>query len=266
MTFDHHHFETLPSTNDWALAQLKSEPLRRPLLVTTDFQTHGRGQRENRWHARAEGSVAMSLALSRSFRNDPVFFNKAIALAVREVLWDGVVDAGARITKSSSLKTPQSAPKLMLKWPNDLMVQGADGARKLGGILIENQWRGSEWSSTVVGLGINVHSTPPTMTGTGAPPVSLKEAWNWQPDIVSLSQQLARAMIQADGMDNVHARYDEALLGRGEQRLYQVQGRTWTGNLQGVDNLGLAHFRWKPQPNLPTPPSALASTEVRWSW
>lgn len=263
MTFDHHHFETLPSTNDWALAQLKSRPLQRPLLVTTDRQTHGRGQRGNQWQAEAGSSVAMSLAMTRSSCHDPVLFNKAVALAIREVLVTGADEA---VANSGSTDAAQLRPPLLLKWPNDLMILSQGEAQKLGGILIENQWRGSEWSASVIGLGVNVHSSPAILTGSGALPVSLAQAWNWQPDIADLCQRLAQAMSQADGMDDVHARYDSALLGRGELRRYQVQGQTWMGSLQGVDHQGLAQFQWQPQSGTPSPPSSMASGEVVWSW
>ena len=35
---------------------------------------------------------------------------------------------------------------------NDIMLDGG----KAGGILIENSWRGSGWSSAVIGIGLNV--------------------------------------------------------------------------------------------------------------
>ena len=44
-----------------------------------------------------------------------------------------------------------------IKWPNDLMLDGG----KAGGILIENSWRGSGWSSAIIGIGINVAGRPP---------------------------------------------------------------------------------------------------------
>lgn len=43
-------------------------------------------------------------------------------------------------------------PEVRIKWPNDLYAHD----RKLGGILIENQWLGTRWQSAVVGVGINV--------------------------------------------------------------------------------------------------------------
>ncbi|HCU23484.1 MAG TPA: biotin--[acetyl-CoA-carboxylase] ligase, partial [Deltaproteobacteria bacterium] len=46
-------------------------------------------------------------------------------------------------------------PEVMVKWPNDLLVQG----RKLGGILTEMLPRGSQVDFVVVGVGINVAQT-----------------------------------------------------------------------------------------------------------
>lgn len=43
-----------------------------------------------------------------------------------------------------------------LKWPNDLVVAGADGLRKLGGILVEGGGEHAGPAHAVVGIGINV--------------------------------------------------------------------------------------------------------------
>jgi BirA family biotin operon repressor/biotin-[acetyl-CoA-carboxylase] ligase len=46
---------------------------------------------------------------------------------------------------------------LLLKWPNDLMLQG----RKLGGILCEARWQGNALGWVVVGVGLNVQNQVP---------------------------------------------------------------------------------------------------------
>ena len=42
-----------------------------------------------------------------------------------------------------------------IKWPNDIFW----GDRKAGGILIENCWRGSQWTWAIVGIGMNINQT-----------------------------------------------------------------------------------------------------------
>ena len=40
-----------------------------------------------------------------------------------------------------------------LKWPNDIYVD----TKKIAGILIENQWKGSDIYASIIGIGINVN-------------------------------------------------------------------------------------------------------------
>ncbi len=50
----------------------------------------------------------------------------------------------------------------MIKWPNDIMFKGS----KAGGILIENSWRGNAWSSSVIGIGLNLSGRAPFPNAT----------------------------------------------------------------------------------------------------
>jgi BirA family biotin operon repressor/biotin-[acetyl-CoA-carboxylase] ligase len=43
-----------------------------------------------------------------------------------------------------------------LKWPNDVLVDG----KKIGGILLESEIKGGEMEFVVVGMGLNIGSTP----------------------------------------------------------------------------------------------------------
>src|SRR6185503_2956197 len=101
-----------------------------PVLLAAEEQTAGRGRRGRRWHS-APGAGA-TFSLGRRVRR-PVRELAALSLVA------GV--AAARALRALGLQ--QAA----LKWPNDLMVDGA----KLGGILVEN--RDSNYA--VIGIGIN---------------------------------------------------------------------------------------------------------------
>ncbi|NDA61250.1 MAG: hypothetical protein EBX50_04320, partial [Chitinophagia bacterium] len=45
---------------------------------------------------------------------------------------------------------------ICLKWPNDLIADG----KKIGGILCEASYSGSDFKGVVIGIGINVRSAP----------------------------------------------------------------------------------------------------------
>jgi BirA family biotin operon repressor/biotin-[acetyl-CoA-carboxylase] ligase len=67
----------------------------------------------------------------------PFLLSKTIALAVHKTL--------------ATLSTGH----VQIKWPNDILIDG----KKAAGILIENQWAGSNWQAAIAGIGINVNQT-----------------------------------------------------------------------------------------------------------
>src|SRR5437660_2577470 len=141
--------ETLPSTNAEALALARGgEP--GPLWVTAVRQTAGRGRRGNVWSSEP-GNLYASLLLTDAApaRHLPELCF-VVALAVRDAVCTAV---------------PAVASKLKLKWPNDLLLEGA----KLAGILIEAESVGSD-TATVVGIGVNCAHHP---VNTGYPATNL---------------------------------------------------------------------------------------------
>lgn len=97
-------------------------------LVTTDYQTAGRGRVGRVWRERPYQQLALSLILRPSF--PPHYLVMASALAVVEAI-EAVTGAQAEI-----------------KWPNDALL----GGRKVCGILIEV----SE-GVAILGIGVNVN-------------------------------------------------------------------------------------------------------------
>src|ERR671936_1687870 len=117
--------ERCTSTNELALAAGKPD-----MLLAAEQQTAGRGRRGRRWHAAPGTAVTFSLArlVHRPPRELP-----GLALVA------GVGAARALGTERTTLK-----------WPNDLVIDGA----KLGGILVETLSHGAA-TLAVFGIGIN---------------------------------------------------------------------------------------------------------------
>ena len=135
----HIAYETLGSTNAEALALARAGE-RGPLWVTAARQTAGRGRRGNAW-ASEPGNLYASLLIADAAeaRNLPELCF-VVALAARDSVC-AVEPALGRLVK--------------LKWPNDLLLDGA----KLSGILIEAESIGSA-SVTVIGIGMNCAHHP----------------------------------------------------------------------------------------------------------
>jgi len=106
-------------------------------VVLTDEQTQGRGRHGRRWTAPPRSGLAVSVLL-RPAPDFPLYtFTMAAALAA--------CDAVRTLT----------GPRCALKWPNDVLVDGA----KAGGILLELDEAGASWT-VVIGIGLNVNAAP----------------------------------------------------------------------------------------------------------
>ena len=112
-----------------------------PCLLVAEQQTQGLERMGRTWRSVRGASLTFSLALPMAESQDLSGLSLAVGVAVAQALDPG----------------EQTPPKLQLKWPNDLWLNG----RKLGGILIETVPL-SDQRMVVIGLGLNV--TPQAAT------------------------------------------------------------------------------------------------------
>jgi BirA family biotin operon repressor/biotin-[acetyl-CoA-carboxylase] ligase len=152
------------STNADALALARSGE-HEGIVVVADHQSAGRGRRGRTWTAPAGASLLVSVLL-----RPPAAVMETTTMAVAVAVAEAVEEVAG------------FAPGL--KWPNDLVVPGTDGAldRKLGGILAEADWpAGSDVAAgyrrpgprqrvvVVVGIGLNANwpdDLPDELAGT----------------------------------------------------------------------------------------------------
>jgi BirA family biotin operon repressor/biotin-[acetyl-CoA-carboxylase] ligase len=126
------------STNNVLQQLIQQKGLTDGMVVITDNQTEGRGQRGNTWESEPGKNLTLSLALHPKFllARDQFLLNACASLAVRDCI--------ARFIPSLPVK---------IKWPNDIMLCD----KKTCGILIENQIREQFIQQAVVGIGLNVN-------------------------------------------------------------------------------------------------------------
>jgi BirA family biotin operon repressor/biotin-[acetyl-CoA-carboxylase] ligase len=125
-------FESLDSTNRWLLEEARTGAPS-GLVAVADHQTEGRGRLGRTWDAPPGSSLLCSVLLR------PVLPPDRLHLVTAAVALAGVTAAGV----------VGAAP--VLKWPNDLLLDG----RKLAGVLAE-----AELPAVVVGIGMNLTSAP----------------------------------------------------------------------------------------------------------
>jgi BirA family transcriptional regulator, biotin operon repressor / biotin---[acetyl-CoA-carboxylase] ligase len=126
-----------PSTNAELRARIPQ--LSAPMLLATENQTAGRGRAGRSWSSAIGDSLCFSLAWPfeggiNRLTGLPLAVGVAVANALHQLGWS-----------------------VQLKWPNDLLLDGA----KLGGVLIESATHHEAENGTrvwaVIGVGINVH-------------------------------------------------------------------------------------------------------------
>ena len=128
------------STNAEALERARGGE-RGPLWITANAQSAGRGRHGRPWVS-PPGNLYASLLLT-----DPASQQRAAELSFVAAL---------ALHDAISQCAPVVADGLKLKWPNDLLLNGA----KLVGILIQAEGGGAKPLSVVVGLGVNCSSHP----------------------------------------------------------------------------------------------------------
>lgn len=129
---------SIDSTNSALMAAPAPEGGRARVLLA-ERQTAGRGRRGRAWASPLAAHLYMSL--SRTF---------AGGLARLGGL--SLVAAVATVEALHALGVPQAR----LKWPNDVVVWGGGGLRKLGGLLVEGGGEYGGPARAVLGLGLNV--------------------------------------------------------------------------------------------------------------
>jgi BirA family biotin operon repressor/biotin-[acetyl-CoA-carboxylase] ligase len=126
------HFDSLPSTNDFAKKNLSLFPLQGYSVITAEEQTAGRGRFSRTWHSPKGCNLYVTF----------VTFKQKVHL-------EEEVQHLARIVQQLLKEHGITAT---LKWPNDLLINN----KKVAGILIETvPYQGQ--TALIIGLGLNLN-------------------------------------------------------------------------------------------------------------
>jgi len=112
---------------------------RGPLWIRADVQTHGRGRSGRHWTS-PKGNLFTTLLFAPDC---PLAAVPQLALLTGIAVYDAIASAG-------------DVPALRLKWPNDVLV----GDAKVAGILCESVAGDVGELAAMIGIGINLHSSP----------------------------------------------------------------------------------------------------------
>lgn len=138
--------ESTDSTNVDAVALAESGSPEWTVVVA-NYQRSGRGRLDRHWTAEPGQALLFSVIL-RPGNN----------IAVEALSWVPLIAGIAVVQSIQAMAVPAS-----LKWPNDVVIEGAlahevAGPRKIAGILCERTGSG-----VVVGIGVNITTTQPEL-------------------------------------------------------------------------------------------------------
>jgi len=217
------HYEQLQSTNDHALKLIaKSNPIE-GTVISTDFQSSGKGQRNNIWQSEPSENLLFSIILYPSF------------LSVSKQFYLSMFTVNA-IT--SLLETVLDPKKLFIKWPNDIYYEN----RKLGGILIQNNLKGENIESSVIGIGLNVNqkSFDPILPNPSSILIEKNNALNLKELLTNLLHHLDKnyLLLINNSLNQIKEKYESHLFQKGVKSRIKIRGKWVDGVILGIEEDG----------------------------
>ncbi len=222
------HFDVTDSTNLQARHLAAQHPGER-VLVTAAQQCAGRGRLGRVWHS-PRGGAWMSLAWP--MHNAPGTY-AAVSLV-----------AAVAVVRALREAAPQTADRLQVKWPNDVLLDG----RKVAGILCEQILGdfGASAATLIVGVGVNVDFEC-AMLGADLrhPATTLRTALGHSIPVESVVGAVTRYLedlltdFEFEGLGNsLLAELRASLAYTGTLQSLDQAGRVATGRVTGVDPSG----------------------------
>ena len=211
------HFKEVESTNLLALSMIKENRTTLPFVITTNFQTSGKGQLSNKWDSENGKNVLMSVAINTDIKIENQFILNVISsLSVLDLL--------------DELNLENSS----VKWPNDILV----GKRKISGILIQNKLLLDTIKSAVIGIGLNIYQSNFTTFKREATSVKNENSIN-----LSLSEISDRLLdfleFRFAKSDNENWKdYSEKLYLKDKVAPFEIEGKKQMGIIKRVNKTG----------------------------
>ncbi len=227
-----HHFYKIGSTNTAAMAAA-AEGAPEGSVFLAEEQTAGRGRGANSWQSPQSTGIYCSVILRP-------------ALPPSEVL---VLSLAAGLAVQSAIQQVDSRVAADLKWPNDVLIGGPNGGKKVCGILTEMNAEATRVRYIVVGIGINVNqaSFPKDLPATSLRLITGRE-WSRVELAAALLKSLHREYRQLledpDARESILRRFAEnSSWVQGKAVRIEENGSAFEGTTEGLDPRGFLQVR-----------------------
>jgi len=218
-----HFFTEISSTNTHA-RELAERGAAEGEIVIGETQTHGRGRLGRHWESPSLVNLYLSIILRPKLvpKHAPQITLMA-AVALVESL------------------APLIAPAPMIKWPNDILVNG----KKLAGVLTEVACSADVIEHVILGIGINVNyrvdSMPPELRSRATSIADLTGSNVARENVLArLIQALDRCYgeLEEFGFDALRRRWGAHFGWRGRRVKVQHLDQVLTGRARGIERDG----------------------------
>lgn len=217
------HVGEVNSTNIQAEKLAAKEGTEEGSVVSADYQWNGRGMAGNTWSSEPGRNVLMSM----------IFFPEFLAPA-NQFMLHKAVSLGVLACLEKHLKNH----RVLIKWPNDIYVEG----KKIAGILGKNIVLGQKLQTSIAGIGLNVNQM--TFDKQLPNPVSMVQIAGKSFDRLMLTEDLAAHIwlnylqLREGRAGEINARYLNNLLNFNQPAVYQADGQKFVGIIRDVDQSG----------------------------
>jgi BirA family transcriptional regulator, biotin operon repressor / biotin---[acetyl-CoA-carboxylase] ligase len=223
------HFDSLDSTNEEALRLLASGHAM-PVWIIAAEQTRGRGRGGRHWESPKGNLYATLLMQTKVSAATATQLSFVAALAAHDAIAAHLV--------------PAKRPRLKLKWPNDVLLDGA----KVAGILLESlAGRQPGNLAVILGVGINVSHAPilddRRVACLGLKTSAVESIFSALATTVSRRLDLWR---EGRGFEQIRQAWLERAIGLNEIIAVHVSGNAIRGRFKGVDTKGALQLETEP--------------------
>ena len=222
MTYDNIYFyDTLDSTNEKLKALSEGSDIPEFSVVTTSFQTAGRGQEGNAWESEQGKNMTVSILLKPEFLSpaDQFYISKIVSIALRDTLEKYGINSE-------------------IKWPNDIYA----GNKKIAGILIENSIMGAALSVSIAGVGLNVNQK--VFLSDARNPVSMINILKKETDLGEVQSIFLQNLymlynaLKDEKFAEIDKRYFNSLYRRNGLHRFKDSGGVFMAEITGVEPMG----------------------------
>jgi BirA family transcriptional regulator, biotin operon repressor / biotin---[acetyl-CoA-carboxylase] ligase len=185
------------------------------MVVHAAFQTQGRGQMGSSWEAKANENLTFSVHL------EPQHWNLTSP-------WQLSMWVSVSLARTVQHFLPEELVEI--KWPNDILIN----QKKVAGILVENSFRGDQWTGSTVGIGWNIlqMNFPSHYSATSMKMVNAQES----NPIIYLSRFLEHW--ESESQSHIQRPYLERLWRKDQWQSIRMEQDERRGCIRNVDENG----------------------------